>query len=67
MEPATGSDEMRWAAEPDALRPPGPLGEDFRVFRDPGFLIVLGVVALAWGAGTALLVYASTRYGIAPF
>jgi hypothetical protein len=67
VEPATEPKEMRWAEEPEDLRPPGPLREDFRVFLDPAFLVVLGIIALAWAAGAGLLVWASTKYGIAPF
>ncbi len=40
------------------------LRQDFRVFRDPGFLVALFLILLLAASGAALLVYFSEEYGI---
>jgi hypothetical protein len=45
--------------------PPGSsLRKDFRVFRDPGFLVTLLLIGLLAVIGAYLLVQASNEYGI---
>ena len=41
------------------------LRRDFGIFLDPGFLIVL--ILLMSAAGTGVLLYYTTKYGIPPF
>jgi hypothetical protein len=52
---------------PFSPEPPSPLRKDFGIFVDPGFLATAALLLLLLCAGGALLVYANTRYGIAPF
>jgi hypothetical protein len=40
---------------------------DFGIFLDPGFLIVLVLILLLSAAGTGVLLYYTTKYGIPPF
>ncbi|WP_262028799.1 hypothetical protein [Microvirga sp. Mcv34] len=40
------------------------LRKDFRVFRDPGFLVTLFLIGLLAAVGALILVLASSEYGI---
>lgn len=44
--------------------PSSTLRKDFRIFRDPGFLITLVLIGILAAIGTYLLVWASNEYGI---
>jgi hypothetical protein len=46
--------------------PRSTLGKDFSVFRDPGFLVVLGIYFLMVAAGIGITVWASSTHGIPP-
>jgi hypothetical protein len=40
------------------------LSKDFRIFRDPGFLVTLFLIGLLAAVGALILVWASNEYGI---
>ncbi|WP_165820166.1 hypothetical protein [Microvirga sp. KLBC 81] len=40
------------------------LRKDFRVFRDPGFLVTLFLIGFLMAIGAYVLVHASNEYGI---
>jgi hypothetical protein len=40
------------------------LRQDFRIFRDPGFLVALVLIGLLAAAGAGILIYANDMYGI---
>jgi hypothetical protein len=40
------------------------LRKDFRIFRDPGFLVTLLLIGLLAAIGAYILVHASNEYGI---
>lgn len=40
------------------------LKKDFRIFRDPGFLVTLLVVGFLCALGAFILIQANNRYGI---
>jgi hypothetical protein len=44
--------------------PSSSLRKDFRIFRDPGFLITLILIGVLLAAGAYILVHASNEYGI---
>jgi len=44
--------------------PSSSLGKDFRIFRDPGFLVTLLLIGLIAAIGAYILVHASNKYGI---
>ena len=47
--------------------PPGTLGKDFRVFRQPGFLVALGLTLVLVAVGAGVLVAVNMEYGVSPF
>ncbi|MXQ12376.1 hypothetical protein [Microvirga makkahensis] len=44
--------------------PSSSLRKDFRIFRDPGFLVTLVLIGLLAAVGTYILIHASNEYGI---
>jgi len=46
--------------------PRSTLGKDFVIFRDPGFLVVLGIYFLFAAAAIGITAWASSTYGISP-
>jgi hypothetical protein len=40
------------------------LKQDFRIFKEPAFLVVIGLIGLLSAGGAGLLVYSANKYGI---
>jgi len=47
-----------------AVPPARSLRKDFRIFREPGFLVTLLLIGLLAAAGASILIAASNEYGI---
>ncbi len=47
--------------------PKSTLGKDFAVFREPGFLVTLGIYVLIVAAAVGITMWASSTHGIPPF
>ncbi len=45
-------------------KPHSTLRQDFGVFADPGFLVTLVLLLLLFAAGTAALIYGTTKFAV---